>query len=333
MSKRFGPASTGWKLELPARHGRPQVAGPGQRRLPSQRRNREPLPLRPQAARGEAERLLAGGDVRRRLDLEMVRRGLAASRSEAAAAIASGNVTVAGRPAGKPSTLVAREEAITLGGPARRFVSRGGEKLEAALDRFAIDVTARRALDAGSSTGGFVDCLLQRGADHVLAVDVGYGQLDWRLRQDDRVTLLERTNVRDLRPEDLPYVADLTTADLAFISLRLAIPALRKCSTEGADFVFLVKPQFEAGRERVGERGVVRDPAVWSDVLHTVGDACRAAELSPMNVMPSPLTGPAGNVEFLLHARPGSGETETPSFDQKIERSIQQAAGLAAAHA
>ncbi|HEX8100707.1 MAG TPA: TlyA family RNA methyltransferase [Actinomycetota bacterium] len=271
--------------------------------------------------------------MRRRLDLEMVRRGLVASRTEAAAAIASGNVTVAGRPAGKPSTLVARDEAINLDGPARRFVSRGGEKLEAALDRFAIDVTGRRALDAGSSTGGFVDCLLQRGARHVLAVDVGYGQLDWRLRQDERVTLLERANVRDLRPEALPYIADLTTADLSFISLRLAIPALRRCSSDGADFVLLVKPQFEAGRGRVGNGGVVRDPAVWTDVLQGVAEACRSETLTPLNVVPSPLTGPAGNVEFLLHARPSAGDTETPPFDEAIERSIQEAAGLAATHA
>ncbi len=259
----------------------------------------------------------------------MVRRGIVQSRTDAAQAIASGKVTVGGRPAAKPSTLVSSADPIAVTGPSRRFVSRAGEKLEAALDRFSLSVKGRRALDAGSSTGGFVDCLLQRGAEHVIAVDVGYGQLDWRVRQDRRVTALERTNVRDLRPAHLPYLADVTTADLSFISLRLAIGPLRRCSTPEADFVFLVKPQFEAGKSDVGGGGVVRDPDVWLRVLESIEAHCRGEGLSPQAVMPSPLLGPAGNVEFLLHARTGTSETEGPSFQAAVDEAMDLVASNA----
>ena len=267
--------------------------------------------------------------MRRRLDLEMVRRGIVQSRNEAAQAIASGKVIVAGRPAAKASTLVSSTEPISVSAPPRKFVSRAGEKLEAALDRFGIPVAGRNALDAGSSTGGFVDCLLQRGAEHVVAVDVGYGQLAWRLREDPRVTVLERKNVRDLRPEELPYLADVTSADLSFISLRLAIGPLRRCSSSHADFVFLVKPQFEAGRDDVGGGGVVRDPQVWLRVLQSVEEHCRAEGLFPLDVMSSPLLGPAGNVEFLLHARAGEASAPPPSF----QAAVAEAADLVASHA
>jgi 23S rRNA (cytidine1920-2'-O)/16S rRNA (cytidine1409-2'-O)-methyltransferase len=265
--------------------------------------------------------------VRRRLDVEMVRRGLVESRAEAARAIAADKVTVGGRPAGKAGTLVSPAESIFLVAPSRRFVSRGGEKLEAALDRFDVEVRDRRTLDVGSSTGGFVDCLLQRGAAHVVAVDVGYGQLDWRLRENDSVTVLERTNVRDLRREDVPYLADVVTADLSFISLRLALPSLRRCAVPGADFVLLVKPQFEAGRLDVNG-GVVRDPSVWLRVLNDVAEACRKEGLAPRAVMPSPLMGPAGNVEFLLHAKEG-GREPAPSFDEAVRLATELVASNA----
>ncbi len=259
----------------------------------------------------------------------MVRRGIVRSRSEAAQAIAAGKVTVGGRPAPKASTLVSSSEPIAVTAPPRKFVSRAGEKLEAALDRFAVSVTGRRSLDAGSSTGGFVDCLLQRGAQHVVAVDVGYGQLEWRLREDPRVTVLERTNVRDLRPEQLPYRADVTTADLSFISLGLAIGPLRRCASPDGDFVFLVKPQFEAGRSDVTDGGVVRDPEVWLRVLQSVEQHCRSEGLSPLGVMPSPLLGPAGNVEFLLHARAGEANAASPS----LQAAVTEATDLVASHA
>lgn len=252
--------------------------------------------------------------ARRRLDLELVRRGLAASRSEARDVIAGGRVTVDGRPALKPGTLVRADEPVSVSS-GRRFVSRGGDKLEAGLERFGIDPAGKRALDAGAGTGGFTDVLLAGGAERVVAVDVGYGQLSWRLRQDPRVMVMERTNVRDLRAEDLPYAPDLIVADLSFISLRTVLPALAAAAEVGADFVLLVKPQFEAGPDGVGRGGVVRDPDVWLRVLRETMAACREAGLGPLDAIPSPLRGPAGNVEFLLHARAGD-----PGRDVDLDR-------------
>jgi 23S rRNA (cytidine1920-2'-O)/16S rRNA (cytidine1409-2'-O)-methyltransferase len=245
--------------------------------------------------------------ARRRLDAEMVRRGLVGSRAEARTAIDRGLVSVGGRPASKASTLVGTDEPLDLREQARRFVSRGGEKLEAALDRFGIDVRGRDALDAGASTGGFTDVLLRRGAARVVAVDVGYGQLAWSLREDPRVTVLERTNVRGLRPDDLPFVPSVVTADLSFISLRRVLDALVAVTAEGGDHVLLVKPQFEAGPADVSKGGVVRDPAVWRRAIQGVAEAARDAGLAPERVMASPLPGPAGNVEFLLWGRVGAG--------------------------
>jgi 23S rRNA (cytidine1920-2'-O)/16S rRNA (cytidine1409-2'-O)-methyltransferase len=247
--------------------------------------------------------------TRRRLDAELVRRGLAESRTQAQAAVLGGLVNVRGRPADKPSTLVDPADPVELVGAARRFVSRGGEKLEAALDRFGVDPTGRRCLDVGASTGGFTDCLLQRGARHVVALDVGYGQLAWPIRTNGRVTVLERTNARALTPAHLPYAPDLVVADLSFISLRLAIPALAAVAADGADLILLVKPQFEAGRDDVGRGGVVRDDAVWRRVIGDVVAACQDAGAEVLGVMASPLPGPAGNVEFPLHARRGANRT------------------------
>jgi 23S rRNA (cytidine1920-2'-O)/16S rRNA (cytidine1409-2'-O)-methyltransferase len=244
--------------------------------------------------------------TRRRLDAELVRRGLVSSREEAREAVDAGLVLVAGAPATKPATMVRADEPLALSGSPRRYASRGGEKLHAALDRFAIEAVDRDCLDAGASTGGFTDCLLHAGARRVIAVDVGYGQLAWDLRNDDRVTVMERTNVRDLTPTDLPFAPDLIVADLSFISLtRVAAPLARLCA-DAATFVALVKPQFEAGPEDVGRGGVVRDPAVWRRVLGEVADAFSATGIGPQAVMASPLRGPAGNVEFLLSARRGA---------------------------
>ena len=247
--------------------------------------------------------------ARRRLDAELVRRGLVATRTEAQEAVRSGLVLVGGSPASRPSSLVAPGDAVHLQAPARRFVSRGGEKLAAALDRFGIRADGRSCLDAGASTGGFTECLLQRGAVRVAAVDVGYGQLAWRLRNDPRVTVLERTNVRRLSPEDIPFVPDLVTADVSFISLRVVVPALARLAVLGADFVLLVKPQFEAGARAVGKGGVVRDPGVWRESIAHVAEAGRALGLAPRAAMASPLLGPAGNVEFPLHLVLGGEET------------------------
>lgn len=238
----------------------------------------------------------------RRLDAELVRRGLVASRSEAHSAVRDGLVLVSGRPAEKPSTLVDPADPLELVAPRRRFVSRGGDKLDAALDRFGVDPSGCRALDAGASTGGFTDRLLQGGAAHVVALDVGYGQLAWQLRTDERVSVLERTNVRELTPAHLPYAPDLVVADLSFISLRVALPALARVADHGADFVLLAKPQFEAAPGQVGLGGVVRDPEVWRRVVADVAASSVDAGLSPRGAMASPLPGPAGNVEFFLHA-------------------------------
>jgi 23S rRNA (cytidine1920-2'-O)/16S rRNA (cytidine1409-2'-O)-methyltransferase len=240
---------------------------------------------------------------RRRLDAELVRRQLAASRTDAATLVHERRVLVNGAVAEKPARQVAAGDAVVVVGPAPRFVGRGGEKLDHALDRFAIDVTGRRALDAGASTGGFTDCLLQRGASHVVAVDVGHGQLHERLRDDPRVTNLERRNIRHLAVDDIGGPVDLIVGDLSFISLSLVIPVLVTLCHAGSPMVLLVKPQFEAGRaEAARGRGVVTDPAVHARVRAEVADALAAARCTVVGWTDSPLTGADGNREFFVHA-------------------------------
>ena len=236
--------------------------------------------------------------------------------------IAGGGVMVGGSVAEKAARLVAPDEPIVVLGPPPRFVSRGGQKLDAALDRFAVAVEGRRCLDAGASTGGFTDCLLQRGAASVTAVDVGHGQLHPRLRDDPRVTVLDRTNVRHLEAE-VPF--DLVVADLSFISLRTVAPVLVGPNlADGGDAVLLVKPQFEAGRAEASRgRGVIRDPAVWAAALRGVRSALAAAGASMMDVMVSPVRGADGNVEFLAHAR----RDPSPAVgDERVEQVVAEAA-------
>lgn len=247
--------------------------------------------------------------MRRRLDLELVRRGLATTQREAAEAILAGRILVEGRPALKPAGMVAPADRVAVAEESRRYVSRGGEKLAAALMRFQIDVAGLRCLDAGAATGGFTDALLDHGAGHVVAVDVGYGQFAWSLRTDSRVTVIERFNVRNLLPKELPYAPHLLVADLSFISLARVLPALSAVASDSAAFVLLVKPQFEASRHFVEPGGVVRDPAGWRASIVTVEHACRTVGLGPLEAMASPLLGPAGNVEFFLHARKGDAGT------------------------
>ncbi len=259
--------------------------------------------------------------MRRRLDVELVRRGLVPSRTRAAEAIDAGRVLVGGAPASTAARQVDGGEAIALlaaEGPA--YVSRGGRKLEAGLDAFGVDVHGRRALDAGASTGGFTDCLLQRGAAHVYAIDVGRSQLAWALRQDERVTVMERTNIRELAPEALDPRPDLCVADLSFISLRTVAPNLVGLATGDADFVLLVKPQYEAGRARVGRRGIVRDPQVHTAVLREVVDGLETAGLGVVAVTPSPLRGAEGNIEFLVHARRGAATVTAAEIDEVVAR-------------
>ena len=264
--------------------------------------------------------------TRRRLDAELVRRGLARTPTEAEDAVRDGLVMVGGRPASKPSTLVRADEALQVAGRPVRFVSRGGDKLDAALDRFELTVAGRDALDAGASTGGFTDCLLKAGVGRVVAVDVGYGQLAWSLRRDPRVAVLERTNVRDLVPADLPFAPQVVVADLSFISLRLALPALAGVAVAGADLVLLVKPQFEARAQDVEEGGVVRDPGVWRRALEQVAEACQGSGATPTRALASPLLGPAGNVEFFLHAVK-DGVAEPPQLDDAIGEGLRIGGG------
>ena len=230
---------------------------------------------------------------------------------------------VAGAPATSPARLVAPGEDVVVTGPPARYVSRGGEKLHAALARFALAVAERHALDAGASTGGFTDCLLQHGAASVVAVDVGYGQLHERLRVDGRVTSLERTNVRYLTAAELPSAApfDLIVADLSFISLRAVLPVLLgTLAGPDADAVLLVKPQFEAGKAEADRgKGVIRDPAVWRRVLGEVASSIEAQGAVMMDVMRSPLLGADGNVEFLVHARAhASGPAPAVDLDSVV---------------
>lgn len=233
-----------------------------------------------------------------RLDALLAERGLFASRSRAAASVMAGEVRLAdGRRAEKPGMLVAPDVALEIDeGPA--FVSRGGVKLANALDALDVDVHGRQALDVGASTGGFTDCLLQRGAAHVVALDVAYGELHWRLRTDERVTVIERANARALRREDLPYAPDLVVADVSFISLTKVLPAVLACAAERFDALAMVKPQFEVGREKVGKGGVVRNAADRRDALVAVATAVDAAVLGFAS---SGLPGPKGNRETFVH--------------------------------
>ncbi|MGH9188626.1 MAG: TlyA family RNA methyltransferase [Acidimicrobiales bacterium] len=248
--------------------------------------------------------------MRRQLDLELVRRGLAPTRERARDDIEAGRVTVAGAPAQTPARLVAPGEPLRVAGPPEPFVGRGGAKLAAALERFSVAVEGREALDAGASTGGFTDCLLSRGAASVLAVDVGYGQLDARLRADPRVTVVDRTNIRhaslgSLGRDGRPL--ELVVADLSFISLRTVAAALVGLTAAGSDIVVLVKPQFETGRAEAAKgRGVITDPAVWGAALDGVVAGFEqpwpaGPGVAMLAAMVSPLLGASGNVEFLVH--------------------------------
>jgi 23S rRNA (cytidine1920-2'-O)/16S rRNA (cytidine1409-2'-O)-methyltransferase len=260
---------------------------------------------------------------RARVDAELVRRGLARSRQQAAELILEGRVSIDGMPAAKPATAIAVSAALTVeGADERGWVSRGAHKLIGALDAFGLDVDARRCLDAGASTGGFTEVLLDRGARHVVAADVGYGQLAWSLRNDPRVIVMERTNVRELTAEAVGGPVDLVVADLSFISLATVLPALTSCASDDADIVPMVKPQFEVGKDRVGAGGVVADPQLRADAVLSV--ARRATELHwpAVAVTASPLPGPSGNVEYFLRLR---SRADSPLQGEALERAVAKA--------
>lgn len=255
-----------------------------------------------------------------RLDTELVRRGLSSSRTEAQRAIDAGSVTVKGMPATRAATLVSPDDPIAVVDDGPRFVSRGGSKLDGALARLDVTVRGKKWLDAGASTGGFTDRLLQGGAAAVCAVDVGYGQLDWRLRNDARVDVIERKNVRLLEPADLPWVPEGVVADLSFISLTTVLPALHRVADEAAEQILMVKPQFEVGKARVGKGGVVRDPDLWRDAVTGVVVVAEHLGLGLVGAVPSEVPGPAGNREFFIHLRPGA-----PSDHAAIDRAVEEA--------
>ena len=258
--------------------------------------------------------------MKTRLDAELVRRELARSREHAADLIESRSVLVSGIPATKPATQVDAETSITLQGNRDDFVSRGGHKLAGALEVFAdVEVAGKVCLDAGASTGGFTDVLLRGGAKLVVAVDVGYGQLAWELRQDPRVKILDRTNVRHLTGDMIGEEIDLVVADLSFISLSLVLPALAAVSKPSADYVLMVKPQFEVGREKLGAGGVVRDPVLRRAAVLDVADSAYDVGLGTMGIAASPLPGPAGNVEYFLWLRRGAPAIDAADVDRAIE--------------
>jgi 23S rRNA (cytidine1920-2'-O)/16S rRNA (cytidine1409-2'-O)-methyltransferase len=274
---------------------------------------------------------------RLRLDAELVRRGLARSRDQAADLIAAGRVAVAGQQAAKPATQVAVDAPITVeqasDGP--DYVSRGGHKLAGALETFSsmgaesaagqahrsgthgLVVAGKRCLDAGASTGGFTDVLLRAGAAHVLAVDVGYGQLAWSLQTDERVTVLDRVNVRNLSPGQVAPPPELVVADLSFISLTMVLPALAACAADGADFLLMVKPQFEVGKDKAGS-GVVRDPELRAAAVASVARAAAGLGLGVAGITASPLPGPSGNVEYFLWLRRGAGPLDDAALGRAI---------------
>ncbi len=261
---------------------------------------------------------------RRRLDAELVSRGLIATREQARVAISDGRVLVAGSVAVKPDRQVARGEPIVVVGHGPRFVGRGALKLDAALGRFGREVAGLRAIDVGASTGGFTDCLLQRGATEVVAIDVGYGQLHEKLRLDPRVRSLERTNVRDLAAEAVGGPAAIVVVDVSFISLLTVAPALMRLLAPDGDLVALVKPQFEAGRvEASRAKGVLRDPELWHRILGEVRDGLVGLDAVVMDVMASPITGAAGNVEFLLWARRGDAGCDDGALDDAVAAAVR----------
>ncbi|RJQ45522.1 MAG: TlyA family RNA methyltransferase [Gaiellales bacterium] len=264
------------------------------------------------------------GSRKQRLDTILVERGFFSSRSRAAAAVMAGQVTVGGRKDLKAGSQVAPDAEIQVA-RSEGYVSRGGLKLERAFAEFDFDVAGRTALDAGASTGGFTDCLLRHGAAGVVAVDVGYGQLDWGLRGDRRVTVLERTNARYLTAGMLPYRPEVATLDLSFISLKKVLNAVIKCLSPGFEIVALVKPQFEAGRGQVGKGGVVREPEVHRRVLREVWDFAEASGCRVLGLTDSGVPGPSGNIEYLIHLRE-KGRTgprgHEPDRDETIDRVV-----------
>ncbi len=259
-----------------------------------------------------------------RLDVLVHKKSLAASREKAQAMIQAGQIYVNGQKMDKPGSLVAEESDVEVHGERLRYASRGGLKLEKALEVFALDFADKVVLDVGASTGGYTDCALQNGARKVYAVDVGYGQLDWKLRNDPRVINLERTNIRHISSRELPEMVDIITIDVSFISTALVFPAIAPWLRPDGQVICLVKPQFEAGRDKVGKKGVVRDPQVHMEVINKVIACAGGAGLSCQGMTFSPIKGPKGNIEYLLLFRPNLEETGT-DWTPTVQRTVNEA--------
>jgi 23S rRNA (cytidine1920-2'-O)/16S rRNA (cytidine1409-2'-O)-methyltransferase len=259
---------------------------------------------------------------KKRLDCLIYERGLAESREKANIAVMVGNVYVNGQKQDKPGTMLPVDAKIELRGETLKYVSRGGLKLEKAMQEFPIDLNGKIVMDIGASTGGFTDCMLQNGAKKVYAIDVGYGQLAWKLRTDPRVINLERTNVRYLTKEQVPELVDFFSVDVAFISLKLVLPVARNFLKDGGEAVCLIKPQFEAGREKVGKKGVVRDPAVHEEVIHNTIEFVLNNGFSVLGLTFSPVKGPEGNIEYLLYLKKSDEPVGTiPDVKLLVQRS------------
>ena len=243
--------------------------------------------------------------MKERLDVLLVQRGLAPSREKAKAMIMEGNVFVAGRREDKAGTSFDDKAEIEVRGNTLKYVSRGGLKLEKAIENFAIDLTDKICMDIGASTGGFTDCMLQNGAGKVYAVDVGYGQFAWKLRQDARVVCMEKTNIRYVTPEDISEVLDFASVDVSFISLTKVLPAAKELLREQGEMICLIKPQFEAGREKVGKKGVVREPFIHQEVIEKIIAFSRKIGFGVCGLDFSPIRGPEGNIEYLIHIQKG----------------------------
>ena len=268
--------------------------------------------------------------MKERLDVLLVKKGLAPSREKANAVIMAGSVYVDGQKEDKAGSVFDEESAqIEVRGHALPYVSRGGLKLEKALKVFPITLTDKICMDIGASTGGFTDCMLQNGAAKVYSVDVGYGQLDWKLRQDDRVVCMEKTNFRYMTPEDIPDVLDFASVDVSFISLdKILTPAYALLKEQG-EMVALIKPQFEAGREKVGKKGVVRDPKVHEEVISRIVRHADEVSFEVLDLSYSPIRGPEGNIEYLIHLKKNPERTVYPDipavFEKKIKEIVEEA--------
>ena len=266
--------------------------------------------------------------MKKRLDMLMMERALAPSREKAKAYIMAGDVYVDGQKEDKAGTMFPETVKIEVRGNTLPYVSRGGLKLEKAMKNFDVTLKDKVCMDVGASTGGFTDCMLQNGAVKVYSIDVGYGQLDWKLRNDPRVVCMEKTNIRYVVPEDLEEPADFSSIDVSFISLTKVLLPVRNLLTEEGEIVCLIKPQFEAGREKVGKKGVVRDPAVHQEVIEKVRDYAMSISMEPCHLSFSPIKGPEGNIEYLLHLKKHPEGSQVPdSLQVSVEEVVSQAHG------